>query len=38
MNVDLLASLGWKQKIDLVSGLEQTYRWFVDNQGDLRAA
>ena len=38
MNIDLLKSLGWKQQTDLMDGLEQTYRWFVDNQNDLRAA
>lgn len=38
MNVDLLKSLGWRQEIDLMLGLEQTYSWFVDNQNDLRVA
>jgi GDP-L-fucose synthase len=38
MNVDLLKSLGWKQEIDLMQGLEQTYGWFVDNQNNLRVA
>lgn len=38
MNVDLLKSLGWKQQIDLTDGIQQTYRWFVDNQNKLRAA
>jgi GDP-L-fucose synthase len=36
MNVDLLKSFGWKQQIDLIDGIEQTYRWFVDNQNSLR--
>jgi GDP-L-fucose synthase len=36
MNVDLLKSLGWKQQTDLLAGIEQTYRWFVDNQNKLR--
>ena len=36
MNVDLLKSLGWKQQIDLIDGIQQTYRWFVDNQHNLR--
>lgn len=36
MNVDLLKGLGWKQQIDLMQGLEQTYSWFVDNQSNLR--
>jgi GDP-L-fucose synthase len=38
MNVDLLKSLGWKQEIDLMQGLEQTYGWFVDNRNNLRVA
>ena len=38
MNVDLLKSLGWKQEIDLMPGLEQTYSWFTDNQNYLRVA
>jgi GDP-L-fucose synthase len=38
MNVDLLKSLGWNQQIDLTDGIQQTYRWFVDNQDNLRAA
>ena len=37
MNVNLLKSLGWKQQIGLMDGLEQTYRWFVGNQDDFRA-
>jgi GDP-L-fucose synthase len=36
MNVDLLRSLGWKQKINLVDGLKQTYHWFLSNRNDLR--
>lgn len=38
LNVDLLKSLGWKQQIDLIDGIEHTYRWFVNNQSKLRAA
>lgn len=38
LNVDLLKSLGWKQQIGLLNGIENTYRWFVDNQDILRAA
>ena len=38
MNVDLLKSFGWKQQIDLTDGLAQTYRWFLENQHNLRAA
>ena len=38
MNVGLLKNLGWKQQLDLLAGIEQTYQWFVDNQNKLRAA
>lgn len=38
MNVCLLKNLGWKQQLDLLAGIEQTYQWFVDNQYNLRAA
>lgn len=36
INANLLKSLGWKQRIDLGEGLEQTYRWFLENQNNLR--
>ena len=36
INANLLKSLGWKQKVDLGEGLEQTYRWFLENQNNLR--
>jgi GDP-L-fucose synthase len=38
MNVDLLKSLGWTKQIDLLAGIDQTYRWFIDNQNSLRVA
>lgn len=38
MQVDRLMSLGWSHKIDLKSGLEQTYRWFLENQEKFRAS
>lgn len=38
INVDLLKSFGWKQDIDLVDGLRQTYCWFLENQHSVRAA
>ena len=31
MDVSLLQSMGWKPKIGLGEGIEDTYRWFVDN-------
>ncbi len=38
MNIDLLKRLGWNQKMSLKKGLDQTYRWFLQNQKNLRAA
>ncbi len=31
MNVDKLKSLGWEPKVDLKTGLQQTYSWFKEN-------
>jgi GDP-L-fucose synthase len=36
MNVDRLASLGWKYSIDLEQGLTTTYEWFLQNQDSFR--
>ena len=36
MNVDRLAKLGWRASITLRDGLQQAYKWFLDNQGDFR--
>lgn len=38
LDVSRLNGLGWKASIPLREGVEQTYRWFLDNQGRLRAA
>ncbi|SBS61210.1 GDP-L-fucose synthase [Vibrio atlanticus] len=32
MNVDRLKSLGWEYSIDLESGLDLTYKWFLENK------
>lgn len=32
-----LAALSWNPKISLVSGLAQTYEWFLENQSTLRS-
>lgn len=37
LNVDMLAGLGWRARIPLADGLRETYRWFLDNQTELRA-
>lgn len=37
MNVDRLNNLGWKHKINLQQGLENTYAWFLENQDSFRA-
>ncbi len=36
MDVSRLEKLGWKAKISLKKGLEQTYQWFIKNQSDYR--
>lgn len=36
LNVSLLSRLGWQRTISLKNGLEQTYRWFLQNESDLR--
>jgi GDP-L-fucose synthase len=36
MDVGKLARLGWKASIDLREGLAETYRWFVDQHGQIR--
>ncbi len=37
MNVDRLARLGWEYSIDLETGLENAYNWFLENQDSFRA-
>jgi len=36
MNVDRLANLGWRSQVDLESGLQSAYQWFLDNQDSFR--
>jgi GDP-L-fucose synthase len=38
MNVSRLSALGWQAKIGLREGIEDTYRWFLNNAADLREA
>jgi GDP-L-fucose synthase len=35
-NVGLLKRLGWQSSIDLASGLQDAYAWFLANDGQLR--
>ena len=36
LDVSKLERLGWKAKIGLKEGIESTYRWFLENQGNVR--
>lgn len=36
LDVSRLRTLGWQPQIDLRTGLEQTYQWFLDNRDQLR--
>jgi len=36
VDVSKINRLGWRANIDLRTGIEQTYRWFLDNQAALR--
>ena len=36
MNVDRLASLGWRAGISLEDGLQDAYQWFLENQDNFR--
>ena len=35
-NISRLRGLGWSPTIDLRTGLERTYSWYLENAGDLR--
>lgn len=37
LDIGRLQALGWSPKIELHNGLTDTYRWFLGNQGSLRA-
>jgi len=37
MDVSRLADMGWKARISLEEGLAETYRWFLNHQGNFRA-
>jgi GDP-L-fucose synthase len=36
LDVSRLHKLGWRHQVNLREGLEQTYRWFLDHQDDVR--
>ncbi|BBU69658.1 GDP-L-fucose synthase [Fluviibacter phosphoraccumulans] len=36
MDVSRLKNLGWQSKIDLKAGLCDAYKWFVENQSEIR--
>ena len=36
LNVSVLSGLGWRYKIELEQGLEETYRWYCENEDSLR--
>ncbi|MEM9291325.1 MAG: GDP-L-fucose synthase [Acidobacteriota bacterium] len=35
LDVSRLHSFGWRHKIDLAAGIRSTYRWFLENYGEL---
>ncbi len=37
MDVSRLAAMGWRARIGLEDGLQDTYRWFLDHQNTLRS-
>lgn len=36
MDVSLLKKMGWQTKTDIKQGMEETYRWFLENESSLR--
>jgi GDP-L-fucose synthase len=38
LDVSRIHALGWRHRIELRSGVEKTYEWFVSNQDSLRLA
>ena len=36
LDVSRLAAMGWRARIDLKEGLQQTYQWFIEHQQELR--
>ena len=36
MDINKINKLGWNPKIELKFGLEQSYKWFVDNYNHIK--
>ncbi|WP_447770462.1 GDP-L-fucose synthase family protein [Sphingobacterium faecium] len=36
MDISKMHELGWKHQVDLKEGIEKTYSWFVDNEGQYK--
>jgi GDP-L-fucose synthase len=36
LNVERLSTMGWRYSINLQDGLSETYKWFLQNQGNFR--
>jgi len=37
LDVSRLSAMGWKPQVPLREGLQRTYRWFLEHQGEFRA-
>jgi GDP-L-fucose synthase len=37
LDVSRLSAMGWKPQVPLREGLQRTYRWFIEHQGEFRA-
>ena len=37
LDVSRLSAMGWKPQVPLGEGLQRTYRWFLEHQGEFRA-
>ena len=37
LDVSRLSAMGWKPQVPLREGLQRTYRWFLEHQGEIRA-
>ena len=37
MDISVLKNLGWKKNFDLLCGKQDTYKWFLENENNLRS-